>query len=181
MTPLQRKSVLTGAITIAIAVVLVVPWQQKKPDPAEVPRGTSATAAPAIADNPDVAPAPAAAADPPSNLSSDLPTTTPVAAAATPLQDRKPGLSFRPDTDSFYPPESRSLGEEGTSRLRLCFDDLGRVTEVTLASSSGSERLDAAAVQMGWHYRFTTTVVNGAPVQHQCMLQPVRFALRTGQ
>jgi protein TonB len=181
MTPLQRRATLAGSIAMVIAVVLVVPWRQKKPDPAEVSAGTSATAAPAIVENPDVAPAPAAGMDPPSTASPDLPMTTPVDAAAAPLPDRKPGLSFRPDTQSFYPPESRSLGEEGTSRLRLCFDDLGRVTEVTLAASSGSERLDAAAVQMGWHYRFTTTVVDGAPVQHQCMLQPVRFTLRAGQ
>jgi protein TonB len=173
---MQRKATLAGSIAIVIAVVLVVPWRQKKPDPAEVSVGTAATEAPAVADMPDVAPTPAGM-DPPSTASSNLPMTTPVDAAAAPLPDRKPGFSFRPDTDSFYPPESRSLGEEGTSRLRLCFDDLGRVTEVTLAASSGSERLDAAAVQMGWHYRFTTTVVNGAPVQHQCMLQPVRFTL----
>lgn len=181
MTPLQRNSAWAGSIAILIAVVLVVTWRRETPDTAGVSGSTSAMAVPAIADNSDVAPTPAAGAGPPSNPPSGLPMTTPVTPAAAATPDRRPGLSFRPDTESFYPPESRSAGEEGTSRLRICFDDLGRVTDVTLAASSGHERLDAAAVQMGWHYRFTTTVANGAPVQHQCMLQPVRFTLRAGQ
>lgn len=31
---------------------------------------------------------------------------------------------------------------------------------------------------MAWHYRFTPAVVDGAPVQHHCLLQPVRFTAR---
>lgn len=45
-----------------------------------------------------------------------------------------------------YPTASIRLGEEGATGLRLYINEMGRVVEVQLASSSGSDRLDSAAV-----------------------------------
>jgi len=56
--------------------------------------------------------------------------------------DPKKGLS-RPE----YPAASIRLGEEGVTGLNLYLNEDGKVTQATVASSSGSERLDDAAVK----------------------------------
>jgi len=56
--------------------------------------------------------------------------------------DPKKGLS-RPE----YPAASIRLGEEGSTGLNLFLSEEGKVTEAQVASSSGSERLDEAAVK----------------------------------
>ncbi|HEY8942436.1 MAG TPA: energy transducer TonB, partial [Cellvibrio sp.] len=45
-----------------------------------------------------------------------------------------------------YPTASIRLGEEGATGLRLYINEMGRVIDVQLASSSGSERLDSASI-----------------------------------
>lgn len=45
-----------------------------------------------------------------------------------------------------YPSASLRLGEEGATGLRLYINEKGKVIEVQLASSSGSDRLDNAAI-----------------------------------
>ncbi|PUA27496.1 MAG: hypothetical protein B0W54_13060 [Cellvibrio sp. 79] len=45
-----------------------------------------------------------------------------------------------------YPTASIRLGEEGATGLRLYINEKGKVMEVQLASSSGSDRLDNAAI-----------------------------------
>jgi len=44
-----------------------------------------------------------------------------------------------------YPPASRRAGEAGSVTLNICVDVSGRPTQVTVAKSSGFERLDEAA------------------------------------
>lgn len=54
-----------------------------------------------------------------------------------------------------YPPLSLVLHEEGTTVLAFVIDETGAVTEPSVAVSSGSLRLDAAAlesVMQNWHY-----------------------------
>ncbi len=60
------------------------------------------------------------------------------------------GLS-RPE----YPSASIRLGEEGSTGLNLYLNEEGRVTEAQVSSTSGSERLDEAAVkhaQRSWKF-----------------------------
>lgn len=60
------------------------------------------------------------------------------------------GLS-RPE----YPSASIRLGEEGSTGLNLYLNEEGRVTEAQVSASSGSERLDEAAVkhaQRSWKF-----------------------------
>lgn len=45
-----------------------------------------------------------------------------------------------------YPTASIRLGEEGATGLRLYINEMGRVIDVQLVSSSGSDRLDSAAI-----------------------------------
>jgi periplasmic protein TonB len=75
----------------------------------------------------------------------------------------KPGLKkiSRPD----YPTASKRLGEEGTTELRLFITSEGKVSEANIFSSSGSDRLDEAALrhaQRSW--AFTPCTENGIAV-----------------
>ena len=56
----------------------------------------------------------------------------------------KPGRRFVPPV---YPAMSRRLGEEGETTLAMCVDADGRASNVTVVKSSGSSRLDEAAVR----------------------------------
>jgi protein TonB len=56
--------------------------------------------------------------------------------------------------DPIYPPASRRAGEQGTVRLKVLVDTSGRPSNVEVSQSSGSPRLDEAAVQAVRKWRF---------------------------
>ena len=64
-----------------------------------------------------------------------------------------------------YPMESRRKKEQGTVVLRLLIGTDGRVHDISIAQSSGFERLDQAALTAirGWRWR--PTIRNGEPVE----------------
>ncbi len=62
-----------------------------------------------------------------------------------------------------YPAASRRLREEGDVRLSVHIDEAGRVTDVKLVRSSGSPRLDAAAIETVKKWRFKPATVEGRP------------------
>jgi periplasmic protein TonB len=63
-----------------------------------------------------------------------------------------------------YPPDSRRAGEEGSLILQVLVDPNGRVLDSKLEQSSGSERLDQAALQgVKTSYRFIPGTVDGKP------------------
>lgn len=104
-----------------------------------------------------------------------------VRAAPAPVTQRTPVQALTngfPATDSYYPDASRRLGEQGTALVHLCIGAGGRVSDTKIARSSGSSRLDAAAVRYAQatsgHFRPAT--VNGAPVT-TCTNLPVKFQL----
>lgn len=71
-----------------------------------------------------------------------------------------PGAGF-PDTEDYYPPGARRLGETGTSVVSVCVDPRGRLTAApTLVASSGVGQIDAGALRLAKagssHYRPTT-------------------------
>jgi len=78
-----------------------------------------------------------------------------------------------------YPPESLQAGEQGTAALRFVVIDDGTVGDVQVVRSSGSLRLDRAAVAMvksRWRYQPATT--NGRPVR-SAQTANVAFVLGT--
>jgi len=71
-----------------------------------------------------------------------------------------PGKGF-PNTDDFYPPQQIRAGVTGSTTVRVCTDDRGRLTgEPTIAQTSGSAGLDQGALRLAksasGHYRPTT-------------------------
>jgi periplasmic protein TonB len=90
-----------------------------------------------------------------------------------------PGGTF-PNTDDFYPSTAKRMGEKGTAAVRVCVDEMGRLTAIpTIAQSSGVASLDEGALQLAragsGHYRPTTE--GGRPVS-SCYSFRIRFDLK---
>jgi protein TonB len=66
-------------------------------------------------------------------------------------------LGTKPD----YPAAAVRAGEEGTTHIEVCVASNGRVTSATVSSSSGSPRLDEAAVKWVRGERFKPGMVDG--------------------
>lgn len=75
-----------------------------------------------------------------------------------------------------YPPDLYDQGHEGEVRLRLYVDSAGRVLpeSTTIAASSGTPRLDSAAVAGAAQLRFAPAHRDGVPVG-TAFYQPVIF------
>ncbi len=71
----------------------------------------------------------------------------------------------RPLIEPTYPPQSKRLGEEGATVLRLYIQEDGRVGDAQVAQSSGFPRLDEAAVKHAKRsWRFLPGTEDGKPV-----------------
>jgi len=71
-----------------------------------------------------------------------------------------PGKNF-PNTDDYYPPAMIRQGVTGSTTVRVCTDDRGRLTgDPTLVQTSGSAGLDQGALKLAragsGHYRAST-------------------------
>jgi TonB family protein len=89
-----------------------------------------------------------------------------------------PGAGF-PDTEDYYPPGARRLGETGTSVVSVCVDPRGRLAAApTLVASSGVGQIDEGALRLAkagsGHYRPTTE--DGRPVS-SCYAFRITFQL----
>ena len=75
-----------------------------------------------------------------------------------------------------YPGLAQELGEEGTARVRLRYDAYGVVQEASIAQSSGSPRLDHAALASARQARIQPGTRHGVR-QEGVVVLPVRFVL----
>jgi len=64
-----------------------------------------------------------------------------------------------------YPPISKRLGETGTTVLSFLIGTDGNVRDVGVATSSGSQRLDDAAVSCAASWRYKAAIQSGVPVE----------------
>ena len=162
------------------------------PEPVRVNKAVVLPPAPqplAIA-NPTPAPnAPTVTPAPPAPLP---PITAPVAAAPSPAPATPPAAPPAPpapkvelprsDADHLnnpvppYPPLSKRLGEEGTSLVRIYVGADGLPQKAELRTSSGFERLDAAALAAVMKWRFKPGTRGGVP-EPMWILQPIPFVL----
>ncbi len=82
-----------------------------------------------------------------------------------------------PTTDDYYPPVSRRLEEQGTTTVHVCSDPSGRPAGLpTVQKSSGSPRLDEAAVKWASHARYFPGTEDGKPIA-SCTEFRVKFVL----
>jgi protein TonB len=88
-----------------------------------------------------------AQAAPPSN---SAPVAIPT--EGTPIEATSLAVTSR--SEPVYPPASRRENEEGTVRLRVLVDEMGRPHEVRVLKSSGHSRLDEAAMAAVKRWKF---------------------------
>lgn len=127
---------------------------------------------------------------PPPDVSIDIPvesttaitdvTTKPQPRAAPPPAPRNvvhPKGKF-PPTEDYYPAASIRLEEQGTVVIKTCVGPNGKLAETpSVVTSSGSARLDEAAVKLAKAARFTPGTVDGSP-STDCLSTRVRFELK---
>lgn len=75
-----------------------------------------------------------------------------------------------------YPPEAKRLKQQGVVVIHASIDAQGRLTDFTLAKSSGYPLLDQAALQKFRSYRFAPATEMGLPVA-STLNAPIRFSL----
>lgn len=155
--------------------------KQEQPKPVKVtpPRPQpklTPTPLPPAPDLPPVPTAPVVAAAPPTPPAPAPVPETP--APAAPSVPRAVGLGeiqcTRPAPS--YPPVARRMGEEGRAVIKIVTDDTGRVIRSTIVESSGSSRLDQAAMDAVRNMRCKPYTENGRAVSATAN-QPIVFKL----
>jgi len=121
-----------------------------------------------------------------------IPAVVPVAAMApTPPTVPEPQVSARPSEPlsanlalkliiakpPSYPVASRRAREEGVVVLELVLGEDGSVDEISIKSSSGSNRLDKAALSAVKRWRWSSTIVDGKAVRVRGLVR-IPFELR---
>lgn len=112
-------------------------------------------------------PAPPVIAAPPAPPSSPAATAAALAPAAAPADGGDLSSKMISAKPPSYPMESRRAHEEGTVVLTVLLGTDGRVADVSVAQSSGSDRLDHAALAAVKAWRWAPIVRNGAPMMVQ--------------
>jgi protein TonB len=134
----------------------------EKPDPPKVE----------VKEEVEAAPAPPPLVAPPIEIPVAEPVITAPVADPVPVPDPVPVAPSPPAIPSTtpkliagdkpdYPSAAKRAGEHGTTHLRVCVNSGGRVTNVSVAGSSGSSRLDDAALKWIRGERFRPGTVNG--------------------
>lgn len=173
-------------VSTALTVHLV-PAQASAPVPAMRPAAKPAVAAPRAQmppARPVPSPVPVTATAPPSAnaVPSDLPVAapTPVAApAASTVAESQPryDADYLQNPAPGYPAAARRLGEEGKVMLHVRVDTGGRPVQIDVRTGSGSPRLDRAAVDAVWRWRFVAARRGDIAVE-AWVLVPIIFNLK---
>ena len=88
------------------------------------------------------------------------------------------GVSYLNNPAPDYPSMSRRLGEEGRVLMKVLVSVEGAAEDVQIEKTSGSERLDNAAVNAVKRWRFIPAKRNNQPLSAY-VLVPMKFALDT--
>lgn len=86
-------------------------------------------------------------------------------------------VQYRQPPRPVYPAQARRLGEQGQVRLKVRVGTDGIPTEVMVMESSGSTRLDDAAMQAVRAARFEPLHIDGVP-QVALAIVPIRYSLQ---
>lgn len=86
------------------------------------------------------------------------------------------GVSYLNNPAPDYPATSRRLGEEGRVLMKVLVSAEGKAEDVQIETSSGSERLDDAAMQAVKRWRFIPAKKNNQALSAYVIV-PVKFSL----
>lgn len=132
---------------------------------------TTAPAANAVESTPNTPDTPGTPGEPATQATASA--AAPAAAVMPPRFD----ADYLHNPAPVYPAMSRRMGEEGRVMLRVFVDASGRPGQIEVSSSSGSARLDAAAQEAVWRWRFVAAR-RGDDSIGGWVLVPIVFNLR---
>jgi len=142
------------------------------------PRPTPQPPKPAIEPAPSLPPSPTAIEAPPAPPAppapEPAPAPPPVSAAPRAIGIGEVQCSQPAPT---YPRQSIRLNETGTTMIRLTIDEGGRISKSSITQSSGSSRLDEAALDAVRRMRCQPYMDNGRPISVTAV-QPINFELK---
>ena len=203
LTPAPRAASIATAAAIhvaVIAVLLTMPGVQERivgaqpllvelrsegrvtpPEPKQPPRPALIEPVTVSIPVPPIAIAPEIAITPPVQRGPTI--SVPVAAAkvaeSTPaIEPPRFDMSYLNNPAPSYPPVSRRLKEQGRVTLRVLVSAAGNAQDVEVRTSSGSDRLDRAAIEAVRHWRFAPAR-RGAENIAAWALVPILFQLDT--
>lgn len=116
----------------------------------------------------------------PPPVEAPAPPPAPAAAAPTPLPAPIPprfDANYLDNPKPVYPALSRRMGEEGRVLLRVRVGPNGQPLEVALHTSSGSVRLDAAAIDTVRRWQFVPARLGNEAIA-AAVLVPIVFSLK---
>jgi len=114
-----------------------------------------------------------------SNTTTQHVAAAPVVAKASVKTPAGPGKGF-PNSEDYYPAASKRLEEQGVAVVAVCVGPDGKLTEApTIATSSGSPRLDEGALKLAQAAsgRYKPGTEDGKPVA-SCTKLGIRFQMR---
>ncbi|TPQ35702.1 energy transducer TonB [Cupriavidus pinatubonensis] len=186
---------LTEAVIAPEIIARIIPLEQPKPAAPEPPKPKTETPPKQVKvttprptpQQPKPVPQPVAAL-PPSPTAIEAPPSPPAPPTPAPAPAPEPApvaaapravgigeIQCSPPQPS-YPAQSRRMGETGKTVVRLTTDETGKVIKTSVVSSSGSSRLDNAAVEAVQRMRCKPYMDNGRAIAVTAQ-QPIGFEL----
>lgn len=159
----EKPAVLPKPLPIKPRVQLPAP-----PAPQQIITATTAAPEPVLAPTPPP-PAPIVAALPPQ--------PQPAPAAPVPVIPPNVNADYLDNPPPVYPALSRRFGEQGKVMLRVFVNATGATEKVELRASSGSSRLDDAALDAVKRWRFVPARQGGLAVAAWVLI-PITFSLK---
>lgn len=160
----------------AVAVAPVPPPEPARTEPAPAPVAATPAAASTTIEKAESAPTAAAPAAKPDALASAAPAGAP---ASVPITLPRADAAYLRNPAPAYPTISRRLREQGLVVLRVFVQPDGRPSEVAVGTSSGSTRLDSAALDAVRAWTFVPAQ-RGKERVAAWVLVPVHFRLENG-
>lgn len=164
-------------------IVKPKPIKKAKPKPKVAPRPKEPEPAPLVAaEIPTPTPEPIASAPPappPQPAAPPAPTLAelePAPPPPPPLEPPRFDMAYLNNPAPAYPTYSRRLGEEGRVLLRVLVSPEGFPRQVEIKTSSGSRRLDQAALEAVKNWRFTPAKRGDTPIEGWALV-PINFQL----
>ena len=177
MPPMRERIVAAQALMVQLQA-------ETRITPPELKRATPALQKPVNVTIPvqPIAIAPEVAIDPPAHRASETPVpiaSAPKAADAGPaIEPPRFDVSYLNNPAPAYPPVSRRMKEQGRVLLRVLVSAAGSAENVEVRTSSGSERLDRAAVDAVRQWRFAPARRGGETIAAWALV-PILFQLDT--
>jgi periplasmic protein TonB len=155
------------------------PAVEHKPTPPRQPRTQPPNLAEQTSPRSTVPEAPVLAAHTPAPSSAaEAPRQEPSQPAASPtLTQARFDADYLQNPPPAYPAQSRRVGEEGKVVLRVLVEPGGRPTQIEVKTGSGSPRLDLAAQEAVWRWKFIPARLGGEAVS-AWVLVPIVFNLK---